>query len=176
MAKLSLDLLVQARMLAWREPRRPKDANLRRSVSASYYALFHFLIEECTLLTIGTAHNRVRLRQFAGRAFVHGKMKAVCEEFVKTTPRDLLEPFWQSLHVPSIPDVRILAENFIALQQQRHAADYNLSRRFKRHEANRAVDLAQEAFDAWRRLKRRHTELALLFALALMLWPGLGGR
>src|SRR3990172_1737151 len=107
MSKLSLDLLAQAKMLARHEPRRPKDANLRRSISASYYALFHFLIEECTRLTIGTTHNRVRLRQFAGRAFVHGKMKAVCEEFLKTAPRDILRPFWHSLQVSSNPEIRI---------------------------------------------------------------------
>jgi uncharacterized protein (UPF0332 family) len=30
-------------MLARREPRRPKEASLRRSISAAYYALFHQL-------------------------------------------------------------------------------------------------------------------------------------
>ena len=36
------DLLVQARFLASKEPRRPLRASLRRGVSATYYALFHW--------------------------------------------------------------------------------------------------------------------------------------
>jgi hypothetical protein len=100
MARFSSELLAQARLLARREPRRPKQASLRRSISASYYALFHFLIEETTRLTMGAAHGRTSLRQFAGRAFVHGKMKDVCAEFTKSTPRnDALKPFWPNLHV-----------------------------------------------------------------------------
>ena len=44
------DLLEQARHLANREPKRPKQASLRRAVSAAYYTLFH-------LLCIETARN-----------------------------------------------------------------------------------------------------------------------
>ena len=40
------DLLEQARHLANREPKRPKQASLRRAVSAAYYALFHLLAAE----------------------------------------------------------------------------------------------------------------------------------
>ena len=42
---LQRDLLAQARHLATREPKRPKQASLRRSVSASYYAVFHLLVD-----------------------------------------------------------------------------------------------------------------------------------
>jgi len=38
---LHADLLDQAEQLAQLDPRRPKQANLRRSVSSAYYALFH---------------------------------------------------------------------------------------------------------------------------------------
>ena len=44
------ELLKQARFLARREPRKPVQASLRRSVSASYYALFHLLVDEATRL------------------------------------------------------------------------------------------------------------------------------
>ncbi len=40
---LAQDLLEQARHLANREPKRPKQASLRRAVSRAYYALFHLL-------------------------------------------------------------------------------------------------------------------------------------
>jgi uncharacterized protein (UPF0332 family) len=38
------DLLEQANHLANREPELPRQASLRRAVSAAYYALFHLLI------------------------------------------------------------------------------------------------------------------------------------
>jgi len=177
MSRLSSDLLAQARALARREPRRPREASLRRSVSASYYALFHYLIEECARLTVGAAHDRAPFRQFAGRAFVHAKMKAVCEEFAKTSPRsELLKPFWASLQVANNLEVRTVAKNFIDLQDQRHAADYDLSRHLSREDADTAADRAQESVEAWEALKTQHEKLALLFALSLMLWPGLSGR
>lgn len=81
MARYSQQLLLQARMLAKHEPQKPKQASLRRSISASYYALFHFLIEETTRQIIGAAHEHAQFRHFAARAFVHGKMKTACEEF-----------------------------------------------------------------------------------------------
>lgn len=43
------DLLDQAQHLAQREPKRPKLASLRRSISTAYYALVHLLIAEATL-------------------------------------------------------------------------------------------------------------------------------
>ncbi len=177
MPRLSHELLALAGVLARREPRRPKESSLRRSISTSYYALFHYLIEECASKTVGTAHDLAPFRQFSGRAFVHGKMKSVCQEFARTTPKsELLKPFWSTLNVPNASDVKTVARNFIELQETRHAADYDLSRRFMRHDANTAAEQAREAIDAWRRLKQQQEELALLFALALMLWPGLTGR
>ncbi len=40
---LHADLLDPAEQLAQLDPRRPKQANLRRAVSSAYYALFHLL-------------------------------------------------------------------------------------------------------------------------------------
>ena len=177
MPPLSHDLLAQARVLARRDARRPKEASLRRSISASYYALFHYLGEECAKLTVGVANDRTSLRQFAARAFVHGKMKAVCEEFTKSPPKsDLLKPFWATFGVANNLEVRTIAENFLDLQEQRHLADYDLSQRFLRQNAIFAANQVQEAMNAWDILKNQHEKLALLFALSLMLWPGLSGR
>lgn len=49
------DLLAQARSLLRREPRRPKQASLRRAVSTAYYALFHLLIHEATRMLVSGA-------------------------------------------------------------------------------------------------------------------------
>ncbi len=41
-----VDLLQQAKRLAHLEPKKPKQASLRRAVSTAYYSFFHFLITE----------------------------------------------------------------------------------------------------------------------------------
>lgn len=44
------DLFSQSEQLARLDPKKPKQANLRRAVSAAYYATFHFLVHEaCSL-------------------------------------------------------------------------------------------------------------------------------
>jgi len=83
MGRYSQELLLQAQMLAAREPQKPKQVSLRRSISASYYALFHFLGEEITRQIIGAGNDQSELRHFAARAFVHVRMKEVCQEFAK---------------------------------------------------------------------------------------------
>ena len=65
-------LLEQAKHLANREKRRPRQASLRRAVSTVYYALFHLLIHEATL-----NWKRVEQRAQLARFFEHGKMKQV---------------------------------------------------------------------------------------------------
>jgi hypothetical protein len=64
------DLLDQAVKLAHEDPANPKQASLRRAVSAAYYAVFHLLIFEATS-NYGKAHLQTAL----GRAFDHGPMR-----------------------------------------------------------------------------------------------------
>ena len=47
---LHADLLDQAEQLAQLDPRRPKQANLRRAISSAYYALFHLLAWESSAI------------------------------------------------------------------------------------------------------------------------------
>ena len=77
---LHADLLRQARQLALKEPRRPSQASLRRAIAASYYALFHLLVDEATKRMF-SGRDRAALRGCLGRAFVHGDMKRVAQQF-----------------------------------------------------------------------------------------------
>lgn len=80
------DLLEQARHLANREPKRPKQASLRRAVSTAYYALFH-------LLSIETPKNwkRPAERSTVARMLDHSPMAKVC-----TTKRDELNTYFKT--------------------------------------------------------------------------------
>src|ERR1700679_2940589 len=68
------DLLEQAQHLAQREPKRPKQASLRRAVSAAYYALFHLLTTEAT-----KNWKRPAERPTLARMFEHDSMRKVCK-------------------------------------------------------------------------------------------------
>jgi hypothetical protein len=58
--RLPEGLLEQAQHLVKREPKRPKQASLRRAISTAYYALFHLLISEA-VLNWRRAEDRVEL-------------------------------------------------------------------------------------------------------------------
>ena len=70
------DLLEQARHLANREPKRPKQASLRRAVSTAYYAIFHLLSMETAKnwkRPRGTLHRRAHARPYADGQGMHAQ-------------------------------------------------------------------------------------------------------
>jgi uncharacterized protein (UPF0332 family) len=176
MARLSSDLLTQAGLLARKERRKPLQASLRRALSTTYYALFHFMIEESTRMMIGSSARSENLRKLAARAFIHGKMKSVCEQFAKPTPRPLLATFWSSLQPYMNSDLQQICATFVDMQALRHEADYDMAQIFLRSEAVNAVKRTGDAMSAWKRLTQQNEELARLFVVCLMLWPALDGR
>jgi len=161
------DLLEQANHLANREKKRPKQASLRRSISTSYYALFHLLTTDATAI-VG-ADMTLAARQVMVRWFKHGDMKRVCNFFStakahtnKDAPRQLA-----SMLGPSVSaDLQSVASAFIKLQEARHEADYNLAKTWNRLTAQQHVDVARGAFEAWAKLKKSHE--ANVFAIALI--------
>lgn len=164
---LHRDLMHQARMLARHEPRRPKQASLRRAVSAAYYALFHLLTSEAADRLI-TGPGREFLRAVLRRAFDHATMKETCREIVKPNAGKLAKGM-DGIAVPvALKDV---AEAFVELQQARHEADYDSFRTFTRAEALDLVDLAEQAFTNWRAIRR--TIPADVFLAALLAQRGM---
>jgi len=170
LSRFTDDLLLQAETLLRADPRKPKQANLRRAVSSVYYGLFHVLIEEATALVVGTSHNAQPLRQLVGRGFTHTDRKEASTEFGKPTPRDLLKPFWTLYFVPSCAPLQRVALLFVELQQERHRADYDLSRPFTQGEAEVLVQNARAAVAAWQNLKKNSPDIARFYALTLFCW------
>lgn len=160
---LSRDLLEQARHLAQKEPKKPKQASLRRAISTAYYALFHLLIDDaCALLVSGSGSGRRSLRLTLRRAFGHGEMKKVSVAFRAGSPT----PEWRAVLTAPVPmDVRVVAAAFVDLQVARHEADYDLRQRYTRREALELVRRTEEAFDAWDRCRKSHAADTYLVAL-----------
>jgi uncharacterized protein (UPF0332 family) len=153
------DLLSQARHLANRERRRPRQASLRRAISTAYYALFHLLVYEATsrLIAAGPARER-----FA-RAFDHRDMKNASRDFASAAPN--LPVLTGGLPIPN--PIRQVALAFVNLQEARHEADYNVTARFTRVEVNNLVTRVQQAFDAWKKV--RGDPVAALYLGAMLL-------
>jgi uncharacterized protein (UPF0332 family) len=103
-------VLVTARKLS-RSASRPRQADLKRAVSTAYYALFGFLAKECADLLVGTGQARKwPCWRHVHRALDHGFAKNACERVV-------------NLNFP--PEIVQFANAFIAMQEQRHNADYD---------------------------------------------------
>src|SRR5258708_12758063 len=115
-------LLEQARHLANREPKRPRQASLRRAISTSYYALFHLLVSEATL-----NWKRVDQRSLLARFFEHGKMKNAsdkqrgeCGRYIAGPPVPAPGPDFDCIN-----HLQVVSLAFSQAQQARHTPDYN---------------------------------------------------
>jgi len=147
---LHSDLLKQARFLARKEPKKPTQASLRRSVSASYYALFHLLIEEATKLML-SGHGRAPLRDCLARAFHHSSMKQTAVAFTKQSINLKLASGFN--RQPVQQQLMEVASSFVQLQEARHDADYNRALRFTRQEALDLADMTEQAFLDWSKVR-----------------------
>lgn len=158
----SSDLLEQATHLAKRERNKPRQASLRRSVSTAYYALFHYLIEEATL------NWRQRdLRPELARLFEHGKMKSACQKqsarsakFIKEGDADTNTDDLETVH-----NLKLVADAFTYLQQQRHDADYNNAKEWTRTEVFTLIAQVRKAFQLWQAIRSRPEAQVFLLSL-----------
>jgi len=156
---LAHDLLEQAQHLVKRERGRPKQASLRRAVSAAYYALFHLLLEEAVLQSV--PGSLAAWRPVSARAINHGDLKKVSAWFISGSLPVPLE-----LTHPLSAEIRLVALVCSQLQQLRHEADYDTTARFTRSQAQQLVRRAEQAFAAWQRI--RSTDEAKAFLLLLL--------
>lgn len=156
------DLLDQAEHLAAKEPNRPRQASLRRAVSATYYALFHLLVDEAVVRFV-KGSGASALRHLLRRAFDHGEMKRISKAFSGGSLPTSLAP---ALNGPIPPDLRVTAKTFVGLQEARHEADYDLSRRFARAEVNDLIADTRDALRCWSAV--RTSEAARLYLAALL--------
>lgn len=168
---LARDLLDQAEHLSQKEPTRPKQASLRRAVSAAYYSVFHLLTDSAARwLVRGADASRPAQRAILQRTFVHGHMKGVCAPWWGTKQRGAVHEDWQDAVGASVlsEDLQRVADAFVELHQARHEADYNVGRNFTRPDVRDLVRRAKEAFEAWARVRATGMPEGDAFLLALI--------
>lgn len=163
---LHADLLQQARQLATNEPRRPRQASVRRAISAAYYALSHLLLDEAATRLVAAKERSVH-QNLVRRSMTHSRMKEAANAF---SSHRTSRPRWlaQSGMVLA-PEIQVVAAAFVALQDMRHRADYDLSAPVWRSDALEAVALATAGFEAWATVRK--TPAADLLLLAMVVDP-----
>jgi len=167
------DLLDQAAHLAIRETKVPKQASLRRAVSAAYYALFHLLVADGAKRLSPAKPEGLRL--LIQRAFNHGEMRAVCKGFaeghkavIKGNPPGNPPPATRRLiTLPLDPALLAVIQAFVDLQEARNEADYNLDKQWNRLDVINHVQTARQAFADWAMI--RGSPNAAVFVVALVL-------
>ena len=153
------ELLHQAFDLVHRNPADSTQADLRRAVSAAYYAVFHMLISETIM-----HWNLDSSRDALGRMFDHGVMKKVTRKI--SDPR--LFPFNGA--DPTVVDhLRFVAHAFGQLQDKRKTADYDNRARWTHAQALWEVTTAAKAFSTWQLIKNR--AIAQEFLVSLLIKP-----
>jgi len=146
------DLIEQAHHLACREKTKPRQASLRRAVSTAYYALFHLLIREAV-----ANWKRSDQRLELARAFDHGRMKKASQQVAnRKSP---------GARAQIVAGLRQVASAFAQLQESRHLADYDGSKKWSRTGALKAVNRARAAFAAWQAIRTERIAQDYLFEL-----------
>lgn len=148
------DLLAQALQLVHVTP--PGQLTLRRAVSAAYYAVFHYLIAEAT-----SNWSNAPLRTALARAYDHGIMKVASNRILNS--RDF--PYTGEDPVV-VTNLRFVARTFSQLQEDRHFADYNLTKDLDPAEAVRQVKSAEKFFNTWPAI--RTEQIAQLYLVSLL--------
>lgn len=149
------DLLIQAFMLVRKEPRKPRQASLRRAVSSAYYALFHLLVSE-SVANWRHADQRAAL----GRAFDHTSMKSASNRLQDTR----LFKFTDE-NPTVVTALKYVAKIFAQLQEQRHTADYDNATFWTKTEALTQVASVQQAFSTWKSIRKERISQAYLMSL-----------
>lgn len=143
--KLAHDLLDQSLHLATKEPRRPRQASLRRAISSAYYGVFHLLAWEVARLVTRDSHGRT-LRAVARRALQHSGLDAAARAFAAAKPGAVAaHPWLKALGRAPSAELHGFALAFSELHSLRHAADYDLARAFTRSDALNALGIARRA-------------------------------
>ena len=138
---MSVELLGTARRLAKASPKKPRQCDLKRSISTAYYALFHAIAKSNADLAMGVGADRpTKAWAQTYRALDHNKAKKACISLRGLGfPVELID----------------CGEAFVSLQQARHDADYDPLFRTSRQEALACVDTAEDAMDKLKAASRR---------------------
>lgn len=143
----------------------PSQADIRRVISGSYYAVFHLLVQEAVELLVPATP--AALRKKARRGLSHVNMKQLCKGFEHGRAANLNKLVADCFSDPLARPLVNVARTFVDLQEKRHEADYNMDAQFTGAEAASLHADAEAVFQDWPALKGHPNTTAFLTCLVL---------
>lgn len=141
-----LHLLEQASELSkGKNASRPRQVDLRRSISSAYYAVFHLVLTAAADEFVGRNKRGDRRHSLVDRSIDHRNLRKFCEE----VSRPLVSARFRT-YLPADGfdrELRDFANILVRLQSLRHEADYDPTQNFSAVDATFAVYLAQSAIE-----------------------------
>ena len=147
---------------------RPNQEELRKALSAAYYALFSALASAAANYFVGSSRAARKNHAWVQiyRSLNHGPAKAQCSKVVAHPQGH------PGRNVPRFdPGVVTFAEAFVTMQELRLDADYNPRTTFYRSDVRILISAAEQAFDQFNTAPRADRRA---FA-AFIMHPGRGG-
>ncbi len=141
----------------------PRQADVRRAISAAYYGVFHLILKALADEFVGSAGRKSKRYALVYRSVDHKSFKDLCLETQKATM-----PAKFRAYLPTGgfgPDIKAFAAAAVDLQEQRHIADYDPLPRFTVREAELAIELAETAAKRFRDATAEDCKIFLTFLM-----------
>jgi hypothetical protein len=131
---LPRDLIATAQRLALANPKKPRQSDLKRAVSSTYYALFHMIAKSSadSLIGVSKAERANRAWQQVYRALNHGPARTACRNHeISRFPQE----------------IQNFANIFVDMQAKRHDADYDPFSRVFKQEVLRDIENVRQVLN-----------------------------
>ena len=140
----------------------PRQVDLRRAISAAYYAVFHTTLVAAADEFVGRTKRSSKLYALVYRSVDHRTLRDLCVEVKKPNL-----PARYARYVPASGfgrNIPAFAAAFVELQEKRHSADYDPLLRIRMADALLAIKTARTAVKRFAKAgaRRRKTFLTML--------------
>jgi hypothetical protein len=150
-------LFQQAYRLVTSQPGRPRQADMRRAISAAYYGLFHAIMTAATDQFVGKK-NRDRVHYgLVYRSVDHSRLRELCNQVRSRSDR--IKPYAPSGGFD--PEIHAFAAATVDLQEKRFIADYDVMARVNRSTALLSIASARAALARFNRADEEQREAFL---------------
>jgi len=143
----------------------PRQVDIRRAISAAYYAIFHATITAAADRFVGVTNRDTSRYGLVYRSVNHAWLRDLCKEVQKPTLSNKFKPYAPSNGFG--PNITAFAAAVVELQEKRHAADYDIMIRMNKSDAVLAISTAKAAL---RRFNKAIKARRLAY-LSLLLFP-----
>jgi hypothetical protein len=144
----------------------PRQVDIRRAISAAYYATFHATITAAVDQFVGVTNRDTSRYGLVYRSVSHSWLRDLCKEVQKQTPSNKFKPYAPSNGFGS--NINAFAAAVAELQEKRHAADYDVMIRMNKSDAALAISTARAAL---RRFNKASKARRVAFLSVLLFQP-----